>query len=144
MSVEEIFAGQKLLALMGAELTRVVRGEVEISLRFRDDLAQQSGALHAGTVAAIADTACGLAAVSMMDEGAGVVSVEFKINFLAPALGENFVAKARVVRAGKTLSVTTADVIADGERVIATMLATMMRVGQTFLSGSQTGMSGPH
>ncbi len=127
MSVEEIFAGQKLLALMGAELARVAPGEVDIALRFRDDLAQQNGALHAGTVAAIADTACGLAALSLMPEGSGVVSVEFKINLLLPAFGENFLAKARVVRAGKTLSVCTADVIADGEKVVATMLATMMR-----------------
>jgi uncharacterized protein (TIGR00369 family) len=129
MSVEEIFSSQKLLMLMGAKLDRVAPGEVDISLAFRDDLAQQSGALHAGTVAAIADTACGLAALSMMPAGSGVVSVEFKINLLAPAVGAHFVARARVVRAGKTLSVCTADVIADGERVVATMMATMMRRG---------------
>jgi len=127
MSVEEIFSKQKLLVLMGAKLDRVAPGEVDISLDFRDDLAQQSGALHAGTVAAIADTACGLAALSMMPAGSGVVSVEFKLNLLAPAVGAHFVAKGRVVRAGKTLSVCTADVIADGERVVATMLGTMMR-----------------
>ena len=127
MSVEEIFAKQKLLVLMGAKLDRVAKGEVDISLSFRDDLAQQSGALHAGTVAAIADTACGLAALSMMPPDSGVVSVEFKLNLLAPAIGAHFVAKGRVVRAGKTLSVCTADVIADGERVVATMLGTMMR-----------------
>jgi len=127
MSVEEIFSKQKLLVLMGAKLDRVAPGEVDISLDFRDDLAQQSGALHAGTVAAIADTACGLAALSMMPPGSGVVSVEFKLNLLAPAVGAHFVAKGRVVRAGKTLSVCTADVIADGERVVATMWGTMMR-----------------
>jgi len=127
MSVEEIFSKQKLLVLMGAKLDRVAPGEVDISLDFRDDLAQQSGALHDGTVAAIADTACGLAALSMMPPGSGVVSVEFKLNLLAPAVGAHFVAKGRVVRAGKTLSVCTADVIADGERVVATMLGTMMR-----------------
>jgi uncharacterized protein (TIGR00369 family) len=127
MSVEEIFSKQKLLVLMGAKLDRVAPGEVDISLDFRDDLAQQSGALHAGTVAAIADTACGLAALSMMPAGSGVVSVEFKLNLLAPAVGAHFVAEGRVVRAGKTLSVCTADVIADGERVVATMLGTMMR-----------------
>jgi uncharacterized protein (TIGR00369 family) len=127
MSVEEIFAKQRLLVLMGAKLDRVADGEVDISLDFRDDLAQQSGALHAGTVATIADTACGLAALSLMPAGSGVVSVEFKLNLLAPAVGAHFVAKGRVVRAGKTLSVCTADVIADGERVVATMLATMMR-----------------
>src|ERR1051326_1351494 len=127
MSVEEIFEKQRLLVLMGAKLDRVADGEVDISLDFRDDLAQQSGALHAGTVATIADTACGLAALSLMPAGSGVVSVEFKLNLLAPAVGAHFVAKGRVVRAGKTLSVCTADVIADGERVVATMLATMMR-----------------
>ena len=63
----------------------------------------------------------------MMDEGSGVVSVEFKINLLAPAIGKRFVAKGRVVRAGRTLTVCTADVIADDEKLIATMLATMMR-----------------
>jgi len=131
MSVEEIFAKQKLLVLMGAKLDRVADGEVDISLDFRDDLGQQSGALHAGTVAAIADTACGLAALSLMPAGSGVVSVEFKLNLLAPAVGAHFVAKGRVVRAGKTLSVCTADVIADGERVVATMLGTMMRRAPT-------------
>ena len=129
MSVEEIFAKQNLLVLMGAKLDRVADGEVDISLDFRDDLAQQSGALHAGTVATIADTACGLAALSLMPAGSGVVSVEFKLNLLAPAIGAHFVAKGRVVRAGKTLSVCSADVIADGERVVATMLGTMMRRG---------------
>src|SRR5262249_22182703 len=127
MSVEEIFARQHFLTLMGAKLDRVARGEVDISLAFRNDLAQQNGALHAGAVAAIADTALGLAALSMMPEGSGVVSVEFKLNLLAPALGAHFVAKGRVTRAGKTLTVCTADVIADGERVVATMLGTMMR-----------------
>src|SRR5213595_1389885 len=105
MSVQELFAKQRLMMLFGAELTHVARGEVDISLAFRDELAQQSGALHAGTVAAIADTACGLAALSMMEEGSGVVSVEFKVNLLAPAVGARFVAKGRVVRAGRTLSV---------------------------------------
>jgi len=112
---------------MGAQLTRVALGEVDVSLPYRHDLGQQTGALHAGTVAAIADTAAGLAALSMMPEGSGVASVEFKINFLAPAIGAHFVAKGRVVRAGKTITVSTADVIADGERVVATMLATMIR-----------------
>ena len=127
MDIVDTFSRQRLLTLMGAQLSRVAPGEVDIALPFRDDLAQQSGALHAGTVAAIADTACGLAALSLMPEGSGVVSVEFKLNLLAPAMGENFVAKARVVRAGKTLSVCTADVVADEKTLVATMLATMMR-----------------
>lgn len=127
MSVEELFSRQKLMALFGATLARVAPGEVDIALPYRDDLGQQTGALHAGTVAAIADTAAGLAALSLMQAGSGVVSVEFKINYLAPAVGKNFLAKGRVVRSGRTISVCTADVIADGQTVVATMLATMMR-----------------
>jgi len=127
MSVEELFSRQKLMSLFGATLARVAPGEVDILLPYCEDLAQQTGALHAGTVAAIADTAAGLAALSMMEPDSGVVSVEFKVNLLAPAIGTTFLAKGRVVRAGRTISVCTADVIADGKTLVATMLATMMR-----------------
>jgi len=131
MSFEDIvrvtFTGQKLLALMGAELSRVASGEVDIALRFRDDLAQQNGSLHAGTIAAIADTACGLAALSMMDAGSGVVSVEFKLNLLVPAAGERFLARGRVVRAGKNITFTEGEVVADEKTVVATITATMMQ-----------------
>ena len=133
MSFEDIvrtaFKGQKLLALMGAELDRVAPGEVDISLRFRDDLGQQSGSLHAGTIAAIADTACGLAALSKMDPGSNVVSIEFKVNFLTPAKGERFLARGRVVRSGRNVSFCDGDVVADGDKVVATISATMMRIG---------------
>jgi len=112
---------------MGAELSRVASGEVDIALRFRDDLAQQNGSLHAGTIAAIADTACGLAALSMMDAGSGVVSVEFKLNLLVPAVGERFLARGRVVRAGKNITFTEGEVVADEKTVVATITATMMQ-----------------
>lgn len=113
------------MSTIGARLVRVAPGEVDIELGFRGDLLQQSGTLHAGVISAIADSACGYAALSLMPAGSNVVSVEFKLNLLAPATS-SIVAHARVVRAGRTLSVTSADVLA-GETLIATMLATMMR-----------------
>ncbi|HEX7829422.1 MAG TPA: PaaI family thioesterase [Thermoanaerobaculia bacterium] len=124
--VVESFPKQQFMTLIGATLDRVGEGEVEIALPFRADLMQHSGTLHAGVVTAIADTACGYAALTKMPDGSNVLSVEFKINLLAPAVGARFVAKARVVRSGKTLSVVTADVLAD-DAIVATMLATMIR-----------------
>ncbi len=114
------------MTLLGASLEHVGDGEVRIALPFREDLVQQTGTLHAGVIAAIADNACGYAALSKMPDGANVLSVEFKLNLLAPAAGSRFVASARVIRAGRTLTVVSADVLADGAPV-ATMLATMIR-----------------
>ncbi len=98
------------MVLIGARLTRVAPGEADIELPFRADLVQQDGFLHAGVTTAIADSACGYAAFSQMAEGAGVLSVEYKVNLLAPARGERFVAQGRVVKAGRTLTVVRGDV----------------------------------
>jgi uncharacterized protein (TIGR00369 family) len=118
------------MSTIGAKPGRVAAGEAEIELPFSERIGQQSGVVHAGVIAAIADSACGGAALTLMPPGSDVVSVEFKLNLLAPARGERFVARARVLRAGKTLTVCSADVIAiaDGEEtLVATMLGTMMR-----------------
>ncbi len=123
--VRESFARQTLMSTIGAVMTRVVPGEVTIQLPFRDDLAQQNGFLHAGIVTAIADSACGYAAQTLMPPGKDVLSVEFKLNLLAPAVGERFIAAATVLRAGRTLTVVRADVHAGG-KLIATMLGTMI------------------
>lgn len=116
--------------LIGARLGLVEAGIVEIVLPFRQDLTQQDGYLHAGVVTTIADSACGYAAFSLMPAGSAVLSVEFKVNLLRPARGESFVARAEVIKAGRTLSVTRADVFGvheDSERVlVATMQGTMM------------------
>lgn len=125
-AVRQGFARQAFMETLGARLARVAPGEIEIELPFRADLLQQSGTLHAGVLAAIADSACGFAALSLMPEGSNVLSVEFKLNLLAPASAEAFVARARVLRAGKTLTVTQCDVMA-GETIVATMLGTMIR-----------------
>jgi len=124
--VRASFAKQSFMATLGAQLVRVEPGLVEIELSFRQDLTQQHGYIHAGALATIADSACGYAALTLMPPGAGVVSVEFKINMLAPAVGERFLAVGRVVRAGRTLTVCHGDVTGPGGTSLAIMQATMM------------------
>ena len=129
--VRASFARQRLMATIGAELASVVPGEVVIALPFRDDLTQHHGYLHAAIVTAIVDTACGFAAYSLMPADAAVLTVEYKVNFLAPAAGHRFVAYGRVMKPGRTLTVTSGDVVAEttsGVKAIATILATMMAV----------------
>jgi uncharacterized protein (TIGR00369 family) len=131
--VQESFARQTLMKTIGARLLRLAPGEVDIELPFRDDLCQQHGFLHGGVVTAVADSACGYAALTLMPPTAAVLTIEFKVNLLAPARGERFLARGRVLRPGRTLTVCTADVlaVADGPaRAVATMLATMMAVQQ--------------
>ncbi|HYP53222.1 MAG TPA: PaaI family thioesterase [Pyrinomonadaceae bacterium] len=132
--VRESFARQSLMETIGARLVSVAPGEVEIALPFRNELTQQHGFLHAGIVTTIADTACGYAALSLMADESDVLSVEFKINLLAPARGERLRALGRVVRAGRTLTVCVGDVFASSggeEKLVATMLATMMSIRTT-------------
>jgi uncharacterized protein (TIGR00369 family) len=130
-AVRDSFASQHLMATIGARLTVVAAGEIEIRVPFRVDLTQQHGFLHAGVVASALDSACGYAALSLMPEGVGVLTVEFKTNLLAPARGEELIARGRVVRSGRTLSVCQADasMLSDGtETATATMIATIMTV----------------
>ena len=127
--INQSFAKQTIMALIGAELARVDPGVIEITLPYRADLAQQHGYLHAGIVTTIADSACGYAAYSLMPPNSEVLSVEFKVNLLRPAKGETFSAVAEVVKSGRTLTVVRADVfgIEEGRRdLIATMLGTMI------------------
>ena len=129
--VRASFARQAFMATLGARLVSVSPGRVEITLPFRNDLTQQHGFLHAGVVAAVADSACGYAALSLMPPDSGVLSVEFKINLMKPAAGGSFRAVGSVVRAGRTLMVCSAEVFAaaDGqETTVALMQGTMMVV----------------
>ncbi len=118
------------MRLLGAGLTHVAPGEVHIELPFRDDLVQQHGFLHAGVTTAIADSACGYAALSLMPETAAVLSVEYKVNLLAPAMGARFLARGRVLRSGRTVTVCRGEVLAfdsQGDaRQVLEMLGTMM------------------
>ncbi len=125
------YARQTVMATLGAEMTHVAPGEVEIAMPFREDLTQQHGFLHAGVITTIVDSACGYAALTLMPADTGVLTVEYKVNFVAPAAGERFVARGRVTKPGRTLTVCAGDVFAlrDGEeRLVATMLATMMAI----------------
>ena len=127
--VRASFARQAFMTTMGAALVSVAPGEVVLEVPYSEKLTQQHGFLHAGVVTALADSACGYAAFTLMPPGHSVLSVEFKTNLLAPAKGERFRAAARVVRAGRTLTVVTADVTAIGEgteTLVAVMQATMI------------------
>jgi uncharacterized protein (TIGR00369 family) len=128
--IKQSFAKQTIMGLIGAKLSRVEPGVIEITLPFRADLAQQHGYLHAGIVTTIADSACGYAAYSLMPPNSEVLSVEFKVNLLRPAKGEKFLAVAEVIKAGKTLTVVRADVFGmsqeGGRELVATMLGTMI------------------
>ena len=130
-AVRNSFAAQQLMATIGARLTLVAAGEIEIRVRFRPDLTQQHGFLHAGVVTSALDSACGYAAFSLMPEGVGVLTLEFKTNLLAPAKGEELIARGRVLRAGRTITVCQAEasmLTAGEEKLVATMLATMMTI----------------
>jgi uncharacterized protein (TIGR00369 family) len=128
--IKQSFAKQTIMGLIGAELSRVEPGVVEITLPYRPDLAQQHGYLHAGIVTTIADSACGYAAYSLMPPDSEILSVEFKVNLVRPAKGEVFLAVAEVIKSGRTLTVVRADVFGldqGGRReLVATMLGTMM------------------
>ena len=131
-AVARSFAEQEIMKLIGACLSVVKPGLVEITLPYRADLSQQHGYLHAGIIATIADSACGYAAFSLMPAGSNVLSVEFKVNLLRPAQGVKFLARAEVIKAGRTLTVVRADVFgiaANGDReLVATVQGTMIRV----------------
>ena len=117
---------------LGATLTQVAAGAVDIELPFSHTLVQQHGFLHAGVTTAIADSACGYASLSLMSADAAVLSVEFKVNLLAPARGVRFLARGRVLRSGRTITVCRGDVLAFDEqgegRAVLEMLSTMMTV----------------
>jgi len=130
--VRASYARQAAMATLGATISQVAPGHVVIDLPFRPALTQQHGFLHAGIVTTVLDSACGYAAMSLMDREAAVLSVEFKVNLLAPARGDLFRASGRVVRAGRTLTVVAGElrvVEAAGEgALVAMMTGTMMAV----------------
>ena len=127
--VRASFAQQRFMETLGATIHVSSAGRVEIEFAFQPTLTQQNGFVHAGAITSILDSACGYAALSVAPEGCDVLSVEFKVNLLAPAVGEHFVARAHVKRAGKTLIVCAADCFARkgaDEKIVATMLGTIM------------------
>lgn len=127
--VRESFERQGLMKHLGAKLVELTAGRATIRVPFRAELTQQHNYFHAGVSGAIADSACGYAAYTLMPADSSVLTVEYKLNLLAPADGEELTARARVVRSGRTLKICAADVHAKkhGKEVhCATMLATIM------------------
>ena len=127
--VRTSFARHRAMSTLGISLRRVDAGEVELEMPYSVDFCQQHGFLHAGTVTTAIDSACGYAAYTLMPADAEVLSVEFKINLLAPAKGERFRFVGRVVKAGRTISNVRGEAFASEagrERLIATMDGTMM------------------
>ena len=127
--VQASFDRQGVMKLLGARVSRMAPGECEIQLPFRSDLTQQHGYFHGGIIGTIADSAGGYAAFSLMPEDSSVLTVEYKMNLLAPGDGELLVARGRVLKAGRSLVVTQVDafVIKDGQETLcATLLQTLM------------------
>jgi len=137
--IRDSFARQGLMKLMGARLTLVEPGCVEIEMPFSETLTQQHGFFHAGGLASIVDTAGGFAASTLFGAEDGVLTVEFKLNLMSPADGDLLVARGEVVKAGRTLTVTKGEVFVrkDGQiKTCALMQQTLMRiVGQTGIVG---------
>ena len=129
--IRQSFDRQGLMITLGATLEHVSDGAVDIAIRPHPSISQQHGFIHAGAVAAIADSAAGYAALTLMPPGRGVLTVEFKINLIAPATGDRIVARARVLKAGRTLTLAQTDVFAEtngDEKLIAFLTATIMSV----------------
>jgi uncharacterized protein (TIGR00369 family) len=129
--VRASFARQGAMHTIGATLAEIAAGRVVIALPWRQELTQQHGFLHAGIVATALDSACGYAASTLMPADAGVLTIEYKINLLAPARGETFRMEGLVVKPGRTISVTEGRAYAlhEGrEKLIATMGATLMTI----------------
>ncbi|MAS06314.1 MAG: phenylacetic acid degradation protein [Ahrensia sp.] len=129
--VRDSFARQPAMATMGAAMVEVREGHVVLEMDYDEKLTQQHGFLHGGVVAAVLDSACGYAALTLLPADAGILTIEFKVNLLAPARGERFRFEGDVVKPGRTISVIdgVAHAIREGEtKRIATMTATMMTV----------------
>lgn len=127
--VRKSFQRQRIMGWIGAELTHIAPGHCEISLPCKAELTQQHGYIHGGIIGTIGDTAAGYAAFTLMPHDASVLTVEYKMNLMAPGDGERMIARGEVVRAGRTLVIARADVFAvkrGKETHCASLLQTLM------------------
>jgi uncharacterized protein (TIGR00369 family) len=131
--VRASFAGQGLMATFAAELARVEPGTVEIDVPFSPGLTQQDEFFHAGVAIAALDSACGYSALTLMPQGMRVLTVELKVNLLAPATGERLRAHGEVLRPGRSLTVCRGDAYAgsgESSKRVATILTTMSGISE--------------
>jgi uncharacterized protein (TIGR00369 family) len=126
--IRESFGRQRLMATLGVSIAYIGPGEVHLAMPYDERFCQQNGFLHAGAIASLADSANGYAAYTLAPPDTDVLAVEFKINLLQPARADRFLARARVLRPGRTLSVCQADVVTgdDEARLVATMMSTII------------------
>ena len=126
--VRESFSRQSHMATLGAEIVFIAPGEVHLAFPFGEEFCQQNGFMHAGAIASVADSANGYAAYTLAPPDTDVLAVEFKINLLEPARASGFLARARVLRGGRTLSVCQADVVTTEPeaRLVAIMTSTII------------------
>jgi len=127
--VRDSFARQPFMSYIGARLTALAPGFCEVTADYRHELTQQHGFVHGGVLASIADSAAGYAAFSLMPAEASILTVEYKLNLLRPGHGEAMIARGRVLKPGRTLTVVQADVYArrgSGEEQVASSLQTLM------------------
>lgn len=130
-AIRDSFGRQGIMHHLGATLGAIRPGYVEIRVPYSDDLSQQHGFFHGGVVGTIADSAGGYAAFSLMGANDGVLTVEYKVNLLAPADGDHLIARGQVVRPGRTLTVTQAEVVVvkqQREVLCGYMQQTLMRI----------------
>ena len=131
--IRSSFDKQEAMKTIGANLVKVLPGEVHIEFSFIESLTQQHGYIHGGIIASVVDTACGYAACTLMSVDSEVLTIEYKVNFMSPAKGNRFKGVGRVLKLGRTITVCSGDVIAfdnGKEKIIATMLVTMISVGK--------------
>jgi uncharacterized protein (TIGR00369 family) len=131
--IRSSFDKQEAMKTIGANLVKVLPGEVHIEFSFIQSLTQQHGYIHGGIIASVVDTACGYAACTLMSVDSEVLTIEYKVNFMSPAKGDRFKGIGRVLKPGRNITVCSGDVIAidkGKEKIIATMLATMISVGK--------------
>jgi uncharacterized protein (TIGR00369 family) len=133
--IHSSFVRQGMMQHLGARLQRVEPGEVEFALPISDKVTQQQGAFHGGALGALADISCGYAALSVLPENMEVTTVEYKINFVSAAVGQEVVCVGKVQKAGRTLTICNAELfdVKDGQRKLCGLMqATMIAVAKKY------------
>ena len=131
LRVQESFSKQGIMQTMQARLTKIIPGEVHLEFPYNPALTQQQGYVHAGILATAVDNACGYAAMSARTDGSEILTIEYKVNFLSPAIGESFSAVGKVIKAGRTITVCSGTLFARNNnemKAVVSMQATMIAV----------------
>jgi len=140
------FELQRAMKTLGISIARLEPGEVDLAMAYSHEFTQQNGFVHAGVITAGLDTACGIAAFTLMPAGSDILTVEFKTNLLAPASGERFFFRATVVKPGRTLTICDARAYAErdgAEHLVATMTGTLMTLARREPANSQGRVLAP-